>query len=134
MGVILDTSIWVDVERGRLTPRDVASLTHNEPVYLVPPIVAELEYGIHRAATDAQRTRRAAALARIRRKPCLIIDRDTAEIFGRISASLDSQGKPATYRTHDIWIAAAAIQHRLSVLTRNRSDFEGIPGMLLLSI
>ncbi len=33
MGVILDTSIWVDVERGRLSPGDVARITGDEPVY-----------------------------------------------------------------------------------------------------
>jgi len=134
MGVILDTSIWVDVERGRLSPRDVASLTRDEPIYIVPPVIAELEYGVHRASDDGQKTRRASALARIRRKPCLNIDKDSAEIFGRISASLDAKGRPVKHRTHDLWIAAVAIQHNLSVLTRNRSDFEDIPGLKLLSI
>lgn len=134
MGVILDISIWIDVERGRLAPRDVAEITGYEPVYCVPPVIAELEYGVHRASNDAQRNRRALSLARIRRKPCLIIDKDTAEVFGRITASLDAKGKPATYRTHDIWIASVAIQHNLSVLTRHRSDFEDIPGLNILSL
>lgn len=134
MGVILDTAIWVDVERGRLSPRDIASITKNEPIYIVPPIIAELEYGVHHASDDAQRIRRAVALARIRRKPCINIDKDSAEIFGRICASLDAKGRPAKHRTHDLWIAVVAIQHNLSVLTRNRSDFEDIPGLKLLSI
>ncbi len=134
MGLILDSSIWVDVERGRLAPSDVASITGKEPVYLAPPIIAELEYGVHRAQTDAQRTRRAGALARIRRKPCLIIDRDTAELFGRLSAALDTSGRPATHRTHDIWIAALSIQHNLRVLTRNGRDFSDIPGLDLVVI
>ena len=45
MGVILDTSIWVDVERGRLALADVAAVTGTEPVYLAPPVIAELQYG-----------------------------------------------------------------------------------------
>lgn len=134
MGVILDTSIWVDVERGRLAPRDVAAVTGDEPVYCAPPIIAELEYGVHRAAHDAQKNRRAICLARIRRKPSLIIDNDTAEVFGRITASLDASGKPSTHRTHDVWIAALAIQHNLSVLTRNRRDFADIPGLKVFSM
>ena len=68
MGVILDTSIWVDVERGRLAPADVATVTGEEPVYLAPPVIAELQYGVHRAPNAATRNRRASALARIRRK------------------------------------------------------------------
>ena len=134
MGVILDTSIWVDVERGRLAPRDVASVTGDEPVYLVPPVIAELEYGVHRAKTDEQRIRRAGAVARVRKKPCLVIDKDTGETFGRLAASVDAKGKPSTHRTHDIWIAAMAVQHNLKVLTRNKKDFEGLPGVDLLTI
>jgi len=134
MGVILDTSIWVDVERGRLAPRDVAAVTGREPVYIVPPVLAELEYGVHRAQTDDQRARRASALARIRKKPCIVIDRDTAEVFGRLSAALDSRGTPSTHRTHDIWVAAIAVQHQLKVLTRNRKDFDGVPGLDVMGI
>ena len=134
MGVIIDTSIWVDVERGRLAPRDVATVTGDEPVYVVPPVIAELEYGVHRAKTEAQRTRRAGAMARIRKKPCLVIDRDTGETFGRLAAILDSKGKPSTHRTHDVWIAAMAVQHNLKVLTRNRKDFDGIPGVDVLTV
>ena len=134
MGVILDTSIWVDVERGRLAPRDVASVTGDEPVYLVPPVLAELEYGVHRAQTDEQRIRRAGAVARVRKKPCLVIDKDTGETFGRLAASVDSDGKPSTHRTHDIWIAAMAVQHNLKVLTRNGKDFEDLAGVDVLTI
>ena len=134
MGVILDTCIWVDVERGRLAPRDVAAITGEEPVYLAPPVIAELEYGVLRAVDDDQRARRASALARIRKKPCLIMDKDTGETFGRLSAMLDARGTPSTHRTQDVWIAALAVQHHLKVLTRNQKDFEGIPGLTLLTI
>jgi len=129
MGVILDTSIWVDVERGRLAPRDVQALTGDEPVYVVPPVIAELEYGVQRAKTDDQRSRRASAVARIKKKPCIGIDKDTGETFGRLAAMLDSRGTPSTHRTQDIWIAAIALQHNLKLLTRNGKDFKGIPGV-----
>lgn len=129
VGVILDSSIWVDVERGRLSAQDVATRTGNDFVYLAPPVLAELEYGIHRAATEAQKAKRTAAIYRIRKKPCLMIDQDTSVIFGRLAASLDKQGRPATYRTNDIWIAALAIQHNMKLMTRNRADFEDIPGL-----
>jgi len=134
MGVILDTSIWVDIERGKLAPADVASVTGDEPVYLVPPVIAELEYGVHRARASAQRNKRASALARIRRKPCLSIDRDTGEVFGRLAADLDSSGKPSKHRVQDVWIAAIAIQHNLGVLTQNEKDFAGIAGLQVLSL
>lgn len=134
MGVIIDTSIWVDIERGRIAPADVAAVTGDDPVYLAPPIVAELEYGVWRAATPAQRNRRLAALARIKKKPCLIIDHETGATFGRLAADLDNAGRPHQFKVQDLWIAALAIQHNLKVLTHNTKDFAGIPGVGLLAL
>jgi predicted nucleic acid-binding protein len=129
MGIVVDTSVWVDVERGRITHTAIADLVGGEPIYLAPPVLAELEYGVNRARTPEQRAKRQAALARIRRKPCLIIDRDTGEIFGRLAAELDRQGTPATHRVQDLWIAAVAIQNACRVLTGNPQDFAGLPGL-----
>jgi predicted nucleic acid-binding protein len=134
MGVIIDTCVWIDVERGRLAPGDVQAITGDEPVYLAPPVLSELEYGVLRAASPSQRQKRASALARIRRKPCLIVDGETGATFGRLAADLDSAGTPHSYRIQDLWIAALAIQHGLKVLTGNPRDFRGIPGLEILAI
>lgn len=82
MGVIVDTSVWVDVERKVLTHVDVAERIGNDLVYLAPQVIAELQYGVERAATPEQKLRRSSALAKIKRKPCLIVDRLTGECFG----------------------------------------------------
>ena len=132
--MIIDTSVWVDVERGRLAPADVAAVTGEEPVYVAPPVLAELEYGVHRARTAAQRHKRAAAVARIGRKPCLVMDAETGVTFGRLAADLDAKGRPAIHKIQDLWLAALAIQHNLKLLTRNAKDFEGIPGLTILPI
>ncbi|MCI0613521.1 PIN domain-containing protein [bacterium] len=132
MAMILDTSIWINIESGRLAPADVADRTGDEPVYLTPPVIAELEYGLHHTKDAAQRNRRAAALARIKRKPCLIIDRDTGEIFGRIAADVDKKGKPSTHRTHDLWLAALAIQFDMAIVTQNEKDFADIPALQVI--
>jgi len=63
MGVILDTSVRVDVERGRLSPAEVAAVTGEEPVYLTPPVIAELRCGVDRSPDASARARRASALA-----------------------------------------------------------------------
>ena len=133
MGVILDTFILVDVERGRLSPDDVAALVGDEPVLLTPITIAELQYGVARAQTEAQRKRRASALALIKAKPCLTVDKATGEIFGTTAAQLDSQGRPSKHRVQDLWIASLALQHGMKVVTRNRRDFEDIPGLEVLS-
>jgi predicted nucleic acid-binding protein len=45
MGFLIDTCIWVDVERGFLAPADIAGITGDEPVYLSPVTIAELKFG-----------------------------------------------------------------------------------------
>jgi predicted nucleic acid-binding protein len=45
MGVLIDTDIWVDVERGALAPADIAAVTGAEPVFLSPVTIAELKFG-----------------------------------------------------------------------------------------
>ena len=38
----MDTCVWIDVERGLLAPADVAAFTGDDPVYLSPVTIAEL--------------------------------------------------------------------------------------------
>jgi hypothetical protein len=40
MGYVIDTGIWVDVERGRLSPADVATITAQDEVFLSPITIA----------------------------------------------------------------------------------------------
>jgi predicted nucleic acid-binding protein len=134
MGVILDTSIWVAVERGRLTPAEVEAVTGKDPVYLSPITVAELEYGIQCAPDKHSRMKRQAALARLRSRPCLSIDSVTGELVGQVLAKLNTAGKATQHRLHDIWMACQALQHNLGLLTLNGRDFKDIPGLRLLEI
>jgi len=112
----------------------VAAAVDNCPVYSAPPVIAELEYGVYRAKNPAQKAKRVSTVAKIKRKPCLNIDRDTGEIFGCLAANLDQRGKPSTYRVHYLWLAALAIQHNLKILTQNPKDFRDIPGVDLVAI
>ncbi len=133
MGVIVDTSIWVEIERDRVTLADIEALAPDDDVCVTPTVVAELQYGVERAASDAQRRRRAADLGDIKTLTCLPIDAATGEVFGRIAAQQDSRGRPSTHRVQDLWTASVALQHRMKVLTVNRGDFEDIPGLTVLS-
>ena len=132
MGFLIDTSIWIDVERGTIAPADVSTVTGDEAVYLSPVSMAELEFGVLRARTDDQRRRRRAALERLRRKPTLIIDGETGRVFGEIAAHLASVGHSADFRVQDVWIASQAIQSGHRLLTGNARDFENIPGLDLV--
>lgn len=132
MGFLIDTCIWIDVEQGRLSPADVATVTGEEPVYLSPVTIAELAFGAESAADPGIREKRRAALRRLQRKPHLKIDDHTGEVFGHLAAQVKANGRGHRYRINDLWLASQAIQHGFALVTRNRKDFEDIPGLDLV--
>lgn len=135
MGFLIDTCIWIDVEQGRLGPGDVASFTGDQPVWLSPVTLAELKLGIELARDADVRQRRLATYRRMTRKPLLVIDGATAEVFGDIAGYLAGKaGRFPRTRVQDVWLAAQAIQHGLGFLTRNKRDFAMIPGLDLVCL
>ena len=128
MGFVIDTSVWIEVERGSLSPGDVASLTGKEPVFLSPVTIAELRYGVE-AASSKLKVRRQAALNRLKNKPVLPIDEGTGDIFGTLAYQLKKSGRDHKFRVQDLWIASQAIQNGCKVLTLDGSDFKDIPGL-----
>jgi predicted nucleic acid-binding protein len=131
MGFLIDTCIWVDVERGALAPADVARFTGVDAVYISPVTIAELKFGVDNTADPNIRQKRQAALFRLKRKPILRIDETTGEIFGSLAAQLKASGLQHQYRVQDLWIASQAIQHGLTLLTYNEKDFIDLPGLSL---
>ncbi len=46
MGWLIDTSLWIAVERGALGAADISAITRQEPVYLSPVNIAEIQFGL----------------------------------------------------------------------------------------
>ncbi len=132
MGVLMDTCVWIDVERGALAPADVEALTQAEPIFISPVTLAELRFGAEVTRDPGTRQKRLAALRRLERKPLLYIDGTTGGIFGSLAAQIKAAGRQHRYRVQDLWLASQALQHACRLLTRNRHDFEDIPGLSLV--
>jgi predicted nucleic acid-binding protein len=134
VGVLIDTCIWIDVERGVLAPADIVAITGNEPVFASPVTIAEMKLGAECAPSPDVRQQRLAGIARLRNKPILRIDDVTGEIFGSLAAQLRQTGRTHRPRVQDLWLASQAIQHDFSFLTVNRRDFQDIPGLQLITL
>ena len=134
MGWLIDTSIWIAVERGQLSAADLHVLPRQEPVYLSPVNVAELQFGVDMLRSGALKQRAAAALRRMRRKPQLRITVETAEVFGALAAALRRSGRGAAHRINDLWLAAQAVQRNFTLLTSNPKDFEDIPRLKMMAL
>ena len=129
MGWLIDTSIWIAVERGILAAADIHAITRQDPVYLSPVNVAEIRFGLELLRSGPQKQRATAMLRRLRRKPQLRITIETADIFGGLAAKLRKAGRDPHVRVNDLWLAAQAIQRDFRLLTSNDKDFADVPGL-----
>lgn len=129
MGWLIDTSLWIAVERGAIGAADVHAITKQEPVYLSPINVAEIQFGHDLLPPGSRKQKAAAALRRLRRKPQLRITIETAATFGVLAAKVRKAGHDPDVRVNDLWLAAQAIQRDFQLLTSNRRDFADIPGL-----
>jgi predicted nucleic acid-binding protein len=134
VGWLIDTGIWIAVERGTLGAADVHAVTHQEPVYLSPVNIAEMRFGLELLPSGALRQKAAAALRRLRRKPQLRITVETAEVFGSLAAKLRKAGRDPKVRVNDLWLAAQAVQRDFRLLTANPKDFKDIQGLKMVSL
>lgn len=134
MGFLIDSNLWIAVERGRLSAADIHAITRQAPVFLSPINLAEIRFGIELMNDKKQRLRALAMLRRLRRKPLLRITGETAEVFGAIAAELTKSGRGSDFRIQDLWLAAQAIQRQCTLLTANAKDFQDIPNLKLIVV
>jgi tRNA(fMet)-specific endonuclease VapC len=124
--VLLDTSVVVDYLRQ--DPHLHQKIDQSDDVYLPLVVLGELLYGAHKSMKKDK------MLAQVKGfiDGCILIlpDEATADFYGQIKAELSTLGKPIPQ--NDIWIAAAAKQHDLPVVTRDQ-HFSFVPGLNVLS-
>jgi predicted nucleic acid-binding protein len=129
VGFLIDTGLWIAVERGKLSAADIHAITKQAPVFVSPVNIAELRFGIDLMKDARQKQRAMSMLRRMRRKPVLRITSEIGEVFGMIAAQLTQAGRGAEFRVQDIWLAAQAIQRDFTLLTANAKDFKDVPGL-----
>jgi len=127
MGQLVDTSVFIMLERRGLALRDL-SLAPDEPVALASITASELIAGIYRADTPERRIRREAFVERLLMMlPTLAFDLPAARIYAQLSEDLRSRGLPIG--AHDTLIAATALAYDYQLLTDNMRHFERIEGL-----
>jgi predicted nucleic acid-binding protein len=134
VGFLIDTNLWIAIERGKLSAADVHAITQQAPVYLSPVNLAEIRFGIELMTDQRQKQRANSALRRMRRKPLLRITGETAEVFGIIAAKLAKTGRGAEFRVQDLWLAAQAVHWDFTLLTANAKDFQDVPELKLIAV
>ena len=98
----------------------------------VPAIVEyELRYGLLRLQPEAAAPRLAALSALLRPIQILPFDSECATYAARIRADLEAVGTPIG--PHDLLIAATALRHQATLVTRNLREFARVQNLQCLS-
>jgi tRNA(fMet)-specific endonuclease VapC len=128
MGVLIDASILIEYERGRLDLVERLAHRGDEEFFLSVITLSELLHGVHRARDPNVKARRSAFVEAVfERFPLLPVDVATARIHAQIWADLSSQG--TVIGPHDLWLAAACLAHGHGIATANPREFARVPGL-----
>lgn len=128
MGLLVDSSVLIDVER---SGKDVAAYVEgreDEEVFISVISASELLHGVHRAADERVKARRLAFVEGVLAAlPVLGIDLPTARSHSQLWADLASRGE--MIGVHDSWLAATCLAHGLRLATGNVREFTRVSGL-----
>lgn len=118
--VLLDTNIIIEVFRGNLQILQLLERTAKIDIPYV--VLGELLLGAYRSSNSEKHLLQVKAFL----KNCSIIqpDTDTVYAYAIIKSELLKKGKPIP--ENDIWIAAVAKHHNLTLITRDK-HFKEVP-------
>lgn len=128
MAVLIDTTVLIDAERRG----DSLERAIGEEERAISAITAsELLHGVHRATDEHVRIRREAFVEHLLASmEALPVTTAVARTHAGIWASLERKG--TLIGAHDLWIAATAVTHGMSVATANTDEFGRVPGLTVV--
>ena len=128
MGTLIDTSVLIAVQRGRLNPERLEDEDDDEPVAIAAITASELLHGLHRLTSAVARTRAERFVERVLAfVPVISFDLDVARVHARLDAELSASGTPVG--DSDLMIAATAVSLEYRIATRDLRSFPRIRGL-----
>ena len=129
MAYLLDTNVAIELRDGDpATTANVAALKGAVLMSVVTRV--ELEGGVYREPAHAHAAVRRARLdVMLQAIPALAFDDHAADAYGKVVAGAGYWRR----KLLDHMIAAHALVHRCTLVTRNPADFAGIAGLQLLT-
>ena len=114
-------------------PQVVPRLQALRPAELAVPAIVEYElrYGLLRLPPEAAAPRLVALAQLLRPMQLLPFVSECAAIAARIRVDLEAKGTPIG--PHDTLIAATALRHQATLVTRNVREFSRVPGLQWLN-
>jgi predicted nucleic acid-binding protein len=131
VGTLIDSSVLIAAQRGKLDLARLRTEDDAEPVAMSAVSASELLHGVHRLANAVARMRAERFVERILESiPIVAFDLDVARVHARIDAELSADG--TRVGDADLMIAATAVWLDYRVATRDLRSFPKITGLALV--
>lgn len=135
MGLIIDTSAIIELERARQSWDPVFEVSGDEPVFLPAIVWGELMAGVQLADSVPRALKRREKLENLRKfVPVLPFTEEIAELWAELFAHLQRAGTPIP--ANDLCVASTAIfhGHRVLVSPKDEQHFRCLPRVALLTL
>lgn len=133
MGLVLDTSVLIEAERGKLSLSSLLRKTFTkESIYISSISVSELYLGalLSQKSFKEQRT----TSIEIMISSLIILDFDSKVAKAHAKAWSQLKKKGILIGPYDLIIAATCLYHQHSLLTFNIKEFSRVPNLKLASL
>ena len=132
MGLVLDTSIIVDAQRGKLDLDFTLTKFAHTDIFASAITVSELFLGIHFSREEFKQKRLSYVEGFLEDLLIIDFDYELAQTHANISAQLRKEGN--LIGPNDLIIAATCIHYQHSLLTFNIKEFSSVPNLKLASL
>jgi len=128
--MLVDTNVLSELARPHPNARVMEWLGAQSHIHMSVVTIEELAFGVARARGGARKRLRSWLDALIAARPTLLdVTPAVARASGELRAARESRGRRVAMA--DMLIAATALTHGLTLVTRNLRDFEACGVMLL---
>lgn len=130
MAIILDADLIIAGERGQLDLQSWLAVRADDEFHVAAITVAELWHGVERAKGKQRSKRERFLRAVLGVLPVIPYTEQTAYEHARLWAKLQTAG--TMIGSHDLIVAATAVEHDLEVATFNQREFRRVPGLKVI--
>ena len=127
--VVVDTDVVSFLFKNHPLAQAYQAILAGRPLAVLLITLAEVEYGME--AKNRGVSRRDLMRRFLSRFTTLLPDTETARVWARIKSTCEKKGRPITFA--DAWIAAAALQMNVPLVTHNATDYEALEGLTVLT-
>jgi predicted nucleic acid-binding protein len=133
VGLVLDTSVLIEAERGKLSLSSILRKTFpKESIYISSISVSELYLGAHFSQKSFKEQRTTSIEIMISSLIILDFDSMVARTHAHTCSQLKKKG--IIIGPYDLIIAATCLYHQHSLLTFNIKEFSRVPNLKLASL